>query len=345
MVKYVLHLLLEKKVGKGYCVMINRKLLFGLNDGDIIPNYKELCNILKLPVLSGNSKIAQEEELKRYMDFEKIGHKYHINKIYQNPLPDLSAKGSLYYELLELVLCEILSDHISVNGTLYRSTINQLAESVGFVNDIYFQYLWHKNKLSAQLDVPLETVERLYKESQRNYKSVIYRTLTNMEKHKIIKFQEVYYVQEVLEKDNVIIIDKADKYGDKTSTIYRPIEIDDDFRKATEKEIQVITETEYEILKRYEADNIYELYKLGIAGEYYNIVQQKLIDKLGIGRYYKVLEIYLIKDGLQKRAKKLSENIKELNSRFYDKLIKNKDNDYQLIADTVIKLPCSKNLT
>lgn len=315
--------------------------MFGLNDGDIIPNYKELCNALNIPVLSGNSKIAQEEELKRYMDFEKVGHKYKINHIYPEPLPDLSAKGSLYYELLELVLCEILHNHISTNGTMYRATINQIAESVGFVNDLYFQYLWHKNKLSAQLDVPLESVERLYKESQRNYKSVIYRTLTNMEKNKIIKFQEVYYVQEIVETDNVFISEKTDRFGDKTSTLYRPIDLDGDFRKATEKEIQYITEVEYNVLQQYGVDNIYELYKLGIAGEYYNIVQQKLINKLGIGKYYKVLEIYLIKDSLQKRVKKLSENIKELNDKFYDKLIKNKGNDYQKIADKVIKLPCS----
>lgn len=320
--------------------MIDRRLLLGIKNGEIISNYKELCSILKLPVLSGNSKKAQEKELSRYMDFTKDGHKYLINKIYSEPLPDLSAKGSLYYDALEFVLCKILRNHITANGsTLFCATMNNLAERVGFVNDLYFRFLWHKNKLSTQLDVPLEVVDKLYKESQRNYKSIIYRTLNNMEKDKIIKFQEVYYVQEVDEKERVIVETAKDKYGDEVVNVYRPVDITGELRRATQEEIQVISEIEFNTLSQFEVENVYELYNLGVAGEYYKIVQQKIINKLGIGRYYKVIEIYLVREGLEKRERKLSESIKEINDKFYNRLINNEDERYKLVADKIIRLP------
>ena len=330
----------QSKEWKGVLQLIDRKLLFGIKNGEIISNYKELCNTLKLPVLSGNSKKAQEKELSRYIDFSKEGHKYIINKVYSEPLPDLSMKGSLYYDALEFVLCKILNDYISINGTtLYCATMNELAESVGFVNDLYFRFLWHKNKLSAQLDVPLEIVEKLYKESQRNYKSIIYRTLNNMEKSKIIKFQEVYYVQEVDEKEKIVVETTKDKYGDEVTTAYRPVDITGEFRKATQEEVQKIAEIEFQTLEQYEVNNVYELYNLGIAGEYYKIVQQRIINKLGIGRYYKVIEIYLVKEGLEKRKRKLSDSIKEINDKFYNKLINNENENYKLVADRIIRLP------
>ena len=319
--------------------MIERKNVFGVKDGDLIPNYRALCSLLKIPILSGNSKVAQEKELKRYMDFVKDGHKYLIKKVYNEPLPDMSAQGSLYYELLEFVLCKILSNHIEMNGNLlYCATINELAESVGFVNELYFSYLWHRNKLSAQLNVPIDVVEQLYKESQRNYKSVLFRTLDKMEKQKIIKFQEVFYVQEILEKNTVIVKSDKDRYGDEKIDIYRPVDITDEFRRASQKEIQVIADIEYQTLTEFDAENIYELYNAGKAVEYYNMVQQKLINKIGVGRYYKVIEIYLVKDGIVKREQKLSEAIRELNETFFDKLTSGKTDSYKTVADKVIKL-------
>ena len=61
--------------------------LKGLNEGMIINNYRELCNLLGVDIKDGKSRKLQIEEWKRYVDFERQGNKYIINKIYNTPLP------------------------------------------------------------------------------------------------------------------------------------------------------------------------------------------------------------------------------------------------------------------
>lgn len=65
-----------------------------LYKGQIIKNYKHLCETLEIEIKDGtNSKNAQFKELARYVDFERIGHKIIINDIYKIPLPKIEKRG------------------------------------------------------------------------------------------------------------------------------------------------------------------------------------------------------------------------------------------------------------
>ena len=61
--------------------------LNSLNEGMIVKNYRELCDLLGVNIKDGKSRKLQIEEWKRYFDFERQGNKYIINKIYNTPLP------------------------------------------------------------------------------------------------------------------------------------------------------------------------------------------------------------------------------------------------------------------
>ena len=59
-----------------------------LHEGQIIKNYKELCDILEIkakPSSNTNGRKAQHKEFDRYFSCNKQGHKYIITKIYENP--------------------------------------------------------------------------------------------------------------------------------------------------------------------------------------------------------------------------------------------------------------------
>ena len=56
--------------------------LSNLHVGDIIKNYRCLCDILKEPIFSGNSKRCQLNRLNRYFKWERCGKKYIIIEIY-----------------------------------------------------------------------------------------------------------------------------------------------------------------------------------------------------------------------------------------------------------------------
>lgn len=54
--------------------------------GQIIKNYKVLCELLNEEIKSGTSRECQHKEWLRYFDYEKQGQKYIITKIYETPL-------------------------------------------------------------------------------------------------------------------------------------------------------------------------------------------------------------------------------------------------------------------
>ncbi|MED4883864.1 zinc-ribbon domain-containing protein [Bacillus smithii] len=57
--------------------------LSNIKAGDVFKNYKQLCEALGEKTKTGNSKIAQLKEWKRYFNFTKQGYKFIINEIYE----------------------------------------------------------------------------------------------------------------------------------------------------------------------------------------------------------------------------------------------------------------------
>ena len=56
-----------------------------LKEGQVIKNYKELCNILNEKIKGGSSKRCQLIDWKRYFDWHKDKNKFIIDKIYDTP--------------------------------------------------------------------------------------------------------------------------------------------------------------------------------------------------------------------------------------------------------------------
>ena len=55
-----------------------------LHEGQIIKNYKELCKVLEIEEKPGKSRQLQHKHFNQYFEYKKEGHKYIINKIYEN---------------------------------------------------------------------------------------------------------------------------------------------------------------------------------------------------------------------------------------------------------------------
>ncbi len=53
-----------------------------LKQGQIIKNYKELCNLLDIKPTGGDSKKGQLKELERYLSYHKEGNKFVIDEIF-----------------------------------------------------------------------------------------------------------------------------------------------------------------------------------------------------------------------------------------------------------------------
>ena len=107
----------------------------------IIKNYKELCAVFGVQPTTGNAKKAQLKEFERYCDLEKIGHKYFIAEVYENPLPkeDKRHQGnnSKYVKLIEIILLSYLSVQKNLE---YSFTMSQLYKILCMVNENYITY-------------------------------------------------------------------------------------------------------------------------------------------------------------------------------------------------------------
>ena len=56
-----------------------------LHEGQIIKNYKELCDILEIKPRNGKGRILNHKEFDRHFSYDKDGHKYIITSIYKVP--------------------------------------------------------------------------------------------------------------------------------------------------------------------------------------------------------------------------------------------------------------------
>ena len=59
-----------------------------LHIGDVIKNYKLLCEIVEEECKAGQSKVCQLNNFERYFTWERKGQKYIITNIYDEPLKE-----------------------------------------------------------------------------------------------------------------------------------------------------------------------------------------------------------------------------------------------------------------
>ena len=78
-----------------------------IEEGMLIKNYKELCELLNLKITTGKSKQIQMREIERYMDLLKDGNSYVVLEIYDKPIP--STVSSKYTKFIQNILLYYLS--------------------------------------------------------------------------------------------------------------------------------------------------------------------------------------------------------------------------------------------
>ena len=157
--------------------------------GMVIKNYKQLCQLLDLPILSGgNAKQAQIKNLKCYMDFEKSGQKFIITDIFDTPLTinDQRKLGnnSIYVKYIEVILLQYLSKQ---NG--FTSTLNKVDwwRLLGFINEKY------KNTPDKELETldssitPFE-IKMFYQRCNTKLERILFSALNNLKNRKLIMY-------------------------------------------------------------------------------------------------------------------------------------------------------------
>jgi len=165
-----------------------------LSVGLIIKNYKELCTLLDIKVMtSTNSKKAQFKELERYCIYTKQGQKITIVEIFQTPLDkeDLRQEGNntKYVEHVKELLLHKLSE---TEGYKYTLTKDRLLNLLGMVNPSYLE----KGKFKKMIEKKDERIKNFdinhfYLRANDKLTKILFSSLNSLKNRFLINYREI----------------------------------------------------------------------------------------------------------------------------------------------------------
>lgn len=294
------------------CLLIREKLYTGL----IIKNYKELCSILHLSTMGGDTKKANLKAIQRYCELERKGHKFIVIKVFDEPKEKEDGRSKInnnkYITLIEFIL---LNEFIKANKSVLYYTNAQLWESLGMVNSNYKlnSYNNHSKKLllreiqSEDSRVKQWHVNQAYKKSKQKLIDVTKSALNSLSRRSLL-----------VVNNNIFIARKNGEYFEVTDS--------------TDVEIilQCRRETLNELNCREYKDVIFNKNKKVTVERYNDIMNQKINERLGFEfvftSYRLICNRKYLKQGLKENIKELK---KSLNGTIIDKLIDVTYKDYE----------------
>ena len=291
-----------------------------LHKGDEIKNYKELCNILDLPVYGGDQKKAQLKELQRCCSYTNRGHSFIIDCIYGEPKEkeDKRHEGnnSIYINAIEAIL---LNYFIMQETSRCNFTKSQLWEMLGMVNNNYIEGRHNRQLLYDMQDIDIRvsqwSIDNFYNNCDNKLNSILRSALSSLQNRKLIDYETELV---------------AVKYNSKNEKEYYVIKDD----KEKETIMRIERETIDGLIGSTRADgkptNIRDVYFKKIIDEYTKRRNRKLKRELGIDgiytRYSVLCNTKYLKRGLQENEKYLKSI---LNSQVIDAVNSKAQKEYE----------------
>lgn len=264
-----------------------------LKVGQVLKNYKDLCDKLGLEIKGGNSKIAQMKEIERYYEFERQKYKYIVKKEHLEPLQKVDGRTNngrntnIYDDLMD------------------RLIINTLIDYDGYIEESY-------TGLVFTLDLFTKEYEKLYKATYKRYSELhnlgvgvtkeyqqhIYNKVKNCIETSLKRLER----NEIVEFDIKILI-RDKNFNKSLATTIEQLQI----KKATSK-----------IYK----NKGWDYHKL-IVPENNRVFKRTVSKEIGINNYWNVYCIRLLNQNTIKTDENKEELIKRL-ANVVNKSVRNK---------------------
>lgn len=238
---------------------LERKIKENISVSMVIKNYKELCNLLNMPILTSTSKQAQIKQLKCYMDFDKSGQKFIITDIFDAPLTvnDQRKLGnnSIYSHYVEILLLQQL--HKS-SGKILASPI-ELFKMLCFANNNY-KNISYDDLIMKNPSLTYSMISKFYLCTYNKFHRILESTLKNMFSRNIISVTH----------EIIIFIS------------------DNNYFMANKEQKEIILSIEQQLLHhQYNDSTIHDLFVSGKYRKFYESVNEILKNKYGWMYYQK----------------------------------------------------------
>jgi hypothetical protein len=284
-----------------------------LKSGQTFKNYKELCLELDMEIKSStNSKNAQYNELSRYCNYNKVGHKIIIEEVYETPTQKIDNRGKsegsrnnnvVYGDIIQLLILDLLAQCKDGKLSISRS---KLMLTISMINGNYSTGGEHTKKLSQYTEIEESIIYDFYNTSNSNFKNAVETALKNLMDKRIIWYD---------------VVTKVSELGSRKT------------RLATEEEKEIIRDSEKSILNELNYKQVSQVRCSKDWRLFKKKVKNLLHNESMIDYYYFAYNINANEKYLQEERKELLnfllEKVKreeykgELNSTIYINLIEN----------------------
>lgn len=271
-----------------------------LEEGMMIKNYKELCNVLEMKVMTSNSKKAQLKELDRYCEIRREGNRFIVEKIRSTPLDKIENRGkasksnnSIYIEDIENILLYIMNYQDKNKLTISKS---KALEMVNMVNDRYNYGRQNMKSEAKALGIDEMYINDFFMNNHSQLTNIFERALKVMKNKALIIWETRYYVYDGRE-----------------------------YRLATNKEKQLIAEYQQVFLQLNNCKTLSDAFLRGMLKDIKRAVVDSINNEINtnIKFYYEGYEINISKQGVERELNLLDVNkhIEELNFKIALKII------------------------
>ena len=277
-----------------------------LKEGQVIKNYKELCKVLEIEEKPGKSRQLQHKHFNQYFEYKKEGHKYIINKIYENAENKIKRGGNnrVFIDDFRNLIISILYNNKNESMLISKG---MLYKTMNLVNENYLLGRNNMTKLSEITEIPQTSIYDFYDYNSVKLKDTVERNLKHCRNRSLLIYESVMCVaiQEVLIAYNELNKPILDEHGRVVSESRLT------YREATKQEKQVILKYEDEVKTELGLKDNQEIFLKGKWKYFKQQVENKLKEaNTNIKFYYEAYKITWNNDKIDEEYNKIKEEIK-----------------------------------
>jgi hypothetical protein len=310
-----------------------------LEVGQIIKNYKQICELLNEDIKTGKSKQLQLKDWERYFSFHKEGQKIIIDEVFNDIKEKVDMRGkqdnntAKYVENIELnIIGELLtkgheSKYVVGRGVLLRN--------VGLTNTNYSYCKRRQDKLASYLEIKKELVNDYYNCIDSMLLGNLEKALKNLSNKKLIQLNSALLIcKNVLTNITYQHITEIDEFDEEIEIIKPIVQSDVIYIQATDEERHLINIIEKRILIEMGFEKLTDVFLRNKLKEYYNKCYKELRKEIkDLNFYFQAYDIVYDFDILANELEKCgyddwSKELKEqqsniINNGAMDRIISN----------------------
>lgn len=216
-------------------------------------NYKDMCTQLKLPVKTGNAKKSQIKYLNCFCNLEQ-GEKYSliITEVYDNPDNTMIEKKFMVKSIETLLLATFLKKQEENPPSIILDTFS-LWRLFGFINYRYGSTSEEEKFIKAN-NISKEQLSNFKSRSRSRFEDIITPALNQLDRRALIDYNTIKIIR-INTKDDIIE------------------------REPTDEELSRILSYERRSLKKFNCEDITEIWNKSLETEYYSYLNKLIREK------------------------------------------------------------------